>query len=263
VAAELVTSGYDPQFTGPGGEILRLAATPTNGSRTVSADAKSGLLNGESIRSYPTPYVVERYGASAHRVALTFDDGPDGKWTPEILDTLRSRNALATFFVVGRNVESHILTMRRELREGHEFGNHTFSHPNLAMTPKFLIKLEIDANERLLEAILNRRTAFFRPPFLGDANPSTADELVPVEIATDRGYVTAGLRVDGEDWVRGISSDQIIRNVLFNRDSGNVVLLHDGGGDRRATVAALGPLIDSLRARSDFLVSGYACCFHL
>jgi cellulose synthase/poly-beta-1,6-N-acetylglucosamine synthase-like glycosyltransferase/peptidoglycan/xylan/chitin deacetylase (PgdA/CDA1 family) len=254
VAAEVVPSGYDPQFTGPGGEILRLAATPTNGARTVSANEKTGFLNGESIKSYPTPYVVERYGSSEHRVAITFDDGPDGTWTPEILDTLKSRNALATFFVVGRNVESHIPTMRRELREGHEFGNHTFSHPNLAMTPKFMIKLEIDANERLLEALLNRRTAFFRPPFLGDANPSTADELVPVEIATDRGYVTAGLRVDGEDWVHGISSTQIIRNVLFNRDSGNVVLLHDGGGNRSATVAALGPLIDSLRARGDTIV---------
>lgn len=253
-AVEPVPSGYDPEFSGPGGEILRLTATPTTGQRSIRADEKRGFLTGEQISRYPTPYVVERYGSSVHRVALTFDDGPDGTWTPQILDTLRSRNALATFFVVGRNVEAHIPTMRRELREGNEFGNHTFSHPNLAMTPKFLIKLEIDANERLLEALLNRRTAFFRPPFLGDANPSTADELVPVEIATNRGYVTAGLRVDGEDWVRGVTPSQIISNVLLSRDSGNVILLHDGGGDRRATVAALGPLIDSLRARGDTIV---------
>ena len=253
-ALEDVPSGYDPEFTGPGGEILRLSATPTNGTRTVGGDERLGLIDAEQIKRYPTPYVVERYGKSAHRVALTFDDGPDGTWTPQILDTLASRGVKAMFFVVGRNVEAHIPTLRRELREGHEFGNHTFSHPNLAMTPKFLIKLEIDANERLLEALLNKRTVFFRPPFLGDANPSTADELIPVEIATNRGYVTAGLRVDGEDWVKGVTPQRIIQNVLTARDSGNVVLLHDGGGNRSATVAALGPLIDSLRARGDTLV---------
>lgn len=249
-----VPSGYDPEFSGPGGEILRLAATPTMGARTVSTDTRYGLVNDERITRYPTPYVVERYGKSAHRVALTFDDGPDGRWTSAILDTLNSRGVKAMFFVVGRNVEAHIPTLRREVREGNEFGNHTFSHPNLAMTPRFLTKLEIDANERLLEALLNRRTVFFRPPFLGDANPSTADELIPVEIATKRGYVTAGLRIDGEDWVKGVTPQKIIANVLGSRDSGNVVLLHDGGGDRSATVAALGPIIDSLRARGDTLV---------
>lgn len=253
-ALKEVPSGYDPEFTGPGGEILRLVASPTTGSRTVTTSAKFGLIDGESISKYPTPFVIERYGKSEHRVALTFDDGPDGKWTPAILDTLNSRGVKAMFFVVGRNVEAHIPTLRREVREGNEFGNHTFSHPNLAMTPKFLIKLEVDANERLLEALLNRRTVFFRPPFLGDANPSTADELIPVEIASKRGYVTAGLRVDGEDWVKGVTADKIVANVLSQRDSGNVVLLHDGGGNRSATVAALGPIIDSLRARGDTLV---------
>jgi cellulose synthase/poly-beta-1,6-N-acetylglucosamine synthase-like glycosyltransferase/peptidoglycan/xylan/chitin deacetylase (PgdA/CDA1 family)/spore germination protein YaaH len=249
-----VPSGYDTEFSGPGGEILRLTATPTTGSRKISADEKLGVITGEQIQRYPTPFVVERYGKSEHRVALTFDDGPDGRWTSQILDTLKSRGVNGMFFVVGRNVEAHIPTLLREVREGNEFGNHTFSHPNLAMTPKFLIKLEIDANERLLEALLNRRTVFFRPPFLGDANPSTEDELIPVEIATNRGYVTAGLRVDGEDWVKGVTAPQIIQNVLMSRDSGNVVLLHDGGGDRSATVAALGPLIDSLKARGDTIV---------
>ena len=253
-ALQDVPSGYDPEFSGPGGEILRLSATPTMGARTVSADKRTRLIDGEQISRYPTPYVVERYGKAEHRVALTFDDGPDGTWTPAILDTLKSRGVKGMFFVVGRNVEAHIPTLLREVREGNEFGNHTFSHPNLAMTPRFLTKLEIDANERLLEALVNRRTVFFRPPFLGDANPSTADELIPVEIASKRGYVTAGLRIDGEDWVKGVTSAQIIQNVLTSRDSGNVVLLHDGGGNRSATVAALGPIIDSLRARGDTIV---------
>ncbi len=197
--------------------------------------------------------MVRRYGIQQHKVALTFDDGPDGQWTPMILDTLRSRHAPAAFFVIGANVERHIPLMRRILREGHEFGNHTFTHPNLALTPAFVTRLELDATERLLEAVLNRRSLFFRPPYFGDAEPTTADELVPVGIATDLGYVTVGLHIDSEDWIEpGVQT--IIDTVLAQRPRGNVVLLHDSGGDRSQTVTALGPLIDSLRARGDTIV---------
>ena len=107
--------------------------------------------------------------------------------------------------------------------------------------------------------------AFFRPPYFGDAEPTTSDELVPVGIASRRHYWTIGLHVDSEDW-RESNPDSIIANVLREREhprvseatrqdsTRNVVLLHDSGGDRSATVAALGPLIDSLRARGDTLV---------
>jgi cellulose synthase/poly-beta-1,6-N-acetylglucosamine synthase-like glycosyltransferase len=101
--------------------------------------------------------------------------------------------------------------------------------------------------------VFNRRSAFFRPPYFGDAEPTTADELVPVSIAASLGYVTAGLHVDSDDW-KEPGVDRIIQTVLDRRSRGNVVLLHDGGGDRSQTVAALGRLIDSLRARGDTLV---------
>lgn len=100
-----------------------------------------------------------------------------------------------------------------------------------------------------------------RIPYLGDNDPSTPQELVPIYTATKLGYVTAGLSVDGEDWQRGVTAAEIINNVLVGRDrarrrdAGNVVLLHDGGGDRSQTVAVLGRLIDSLRARGDTIVS--------
>jgi cellulose synthase/poly-beta-1,6-N-acetylglucosamine synthase-like glycosyltransferase len=128
----------------------------------------------------------------------------------------------------------------------------------------------------VIEAVLNRRTAFFRPPYFGDAEPTTADELVPVSIATSLGYLTAGLHVDSDDW-RHPAPDVIVRNVLTARRraiacqdslhasrerdkpleqgcSGSIVLLHDSGGDRSNTVASLGALIDSLRAEGDTLV---------
>ena len=245
--------GYDVEIRGEG-EVLRVARKPTVGARTFETDSVSGDIVHETIDETPSPYVVQRSGASAHRVALTFDDGPDSRWTPYILDTLRSRGARGTFFVVGQAAETDLPLLRRIVADGNEIGNHTFTHPNLARVSPFVQRLEIDANERLLEAALDRRPLFFRPPYFGDAEPTTADELVPVGIASDLGYLTVGVHDDPMDWNAGITADQIVRNALAERSRGNIILLHDSGGDRSATVAALGTLIDSLRARGDTLV---------
>ncbi|MDQ6827911.1 MAG: glycosyltransferase [Gemmatimonadota bacterium] len=258
----IIPSGYDPEFEGTG-EILDLRLRPSDGTRVVSIDTLTGYVTDERVPVFPSPWVIRRFGpdfkTQNHLVALTFDDGPDGRWTAMILDTLRSRHAPATFFVIGQNVQAHIPLMRRIVSEGHEYGNHTYTHPNLDLTPSWIARLQIDATERLLEAVLNRRSAFFRPPYFGDAEPTTADELVPVALARDRGYYTIGLHIDSEDWQNpGVRF--IVDTVLKQRaasDSArpaNVILLHDSGGDRSQTVAALGPLIDSLRARGDSLV---------
>ena len=262
-----IDSLYDVNFVGSG-EVLKIVATPTAGARTLTVDRVSGLVTAEALTELPSPYVVQRAGAHAgsppgkggRKIALTFDDGPDGQWTPAILDTLRDRHALATFFVIGQNVQSHLALTRRIYREGHEIGNHTYTHPNLALEPRWLQRLEIDATARILEAALDRQSALFRPPYFGDAEPTTADELGPVSVASRLGFITAGLHLDAEDWdlVHTTRPEQIVANVLEARDArpldGNVVLLHDGGGNRRLTLAALGPLIDSLRARGDTLV---------
>ena len=253
---EVIPPGYDPEFLPRNGkgEILRMVSPPTEGKREITVDARTKLIANEKVVSYATPYVFDRFGdLFPHRVALTFDDGPDGRWTSAILDTLKSRHAPATFFVIGQNVEAHIPLVRREWDEGHEIGNHTFTHPNLFFTNILQTKLQLDATERLLEAVLGRRTAFFRPPYFGDADPTTDNELIPIGNANDRGYLTVGLHIDSEDW-RSPGVDEIIDTTLAQRDRGSVVLLHDGGGERSQTVAALGPLIDSLRAEGDTLV---------
>ncbi|HET7566220.1 MAG TPA: polysaccharide deacetylase family protein, partial [Gemmatimonadaceae bacterium] len=248
-----IPAGYDPEFQG-NGEILEMLARPTSGHRDLRIDPRTHLVIDEHVTQYATPYIMRLVGSSdPHRIALTFDDGPDGRWTPAILDTLRSRHAPATFFVIGQNAEAHIPLIHRMYAEGHELGSHTFTHPNLALTSKFVTRLELDATQRLLEAVLDRRPAFFRPPYFGDAEPTTADELIPVGIASDRGYLTVGLHIDSEDWTQpGVRT--IIDTTLEQLPRGNVILLHDGGGYRAQTVAALGPLIDSLRARGDTLV---------
>jgi cellulose synthase/poly-beta-1,6-N-acetylglucosamine synthase-like glycosyltransferase/peptidoglycan/xylan/chitin deacetylase (PgdA/CDA1 family)/spore germination protein YaaH len=236
-----------------GGDILRIREEPTPGVRRMRIDPGSGLIVADSIVRVPAPYVVDRYGQSEHKVALTFDDGPDGRWTPMILDTLKAYHVPATFFVIGENADTHLLLLRRIYAEGHEIGNHTYFHPNLALVSEKRVAFELDATESLIESALNHRTAFFRPSYFGDASPTTPDELDPITVATRRGYYTVGLRNDSQDW-QNIPPDSMLKLVLAARDSGNVVLLHDGGGDRSRTVAALGPLIDSLRANDDTLV---------
>lgn len=246
--------GYGVEMQGDG-ELLRVTAHPTAGERRLQYDSTSGLLTDERLLTLPTSWTVERAGAShPHRVALTFDDGPDGTWTPMLLDTLRSRHAPATFFVIGDQVQQHLALTRRIAAEGHTLGSHTFSHPDLSRVSPFVTRLELDATARLLEAAVGRHTMLFRPPYFGDAEPSTIDELVPVEAATSLGYVTTGVHIDTDDWQRpGVRA--IIDRTLAQRARGNVVLLHDGGGDRSQTVAAIGQLIDSLRARGDTIVS--------
>jgi len=243
---DTIRIGYDVEFIGTG-EILRMVTQPTLGRRAIAVDA-TGTIVVDSVLRTPSTYVIQRYGRKKNAVALTFDDGPDPTWTPLILDTLASRGATATFFIIGENAELHPELLRRELRDGHEIGNHTFTHPNLAFVGPRLTRYELSATERLIEAVLNRRTALFRPPYFGDAEPTTANELEPIAIAQDLGYITVGLRDDPGDWLQpGVAT--IITESLAQLDRGNVILLHDGGGTRAQTVAALGPLIDSLKAR--------------
>jgi cellulose synthase/poly-beta-1,6-N-acetylglucosamine synthase-like glycosyltransferase/peptidoglycan/xylan/chitin deacetylase (PgdA/CDA1 family)/spore germination protein YaaH len=258
---------YDAEFDGTG-EILQITYFPQDGRRNLRVDSLTGYVTGQTLVKVPVPYVLARTGGQArnrHRVALTFDDGPDSRWTPMILDTLRSRGVRATFFVIGQNVDTHLGLVQREYAEGHEIGNHTYTHPNMALEGERRDRIELDATASLLETVINRRIAFFRPPYFGDAEPTTDAELVPVGIASRRNYWTIGLHVDAEDW-KELPADSIIKLVLERRaapnainattqDSArNVVLLHDAGGNRINTVAALGPLIDSLRARGDTIV---------
>jgi peptidoglycan/xylan/chitin deacetylase (PgdA/CDA1 family)/GT2 family glycosyltransferase len=192
-------------------------------------------------------------------VALTFDDGPDGRWTPKILDILKREHAPATFFVIGQNMQHRPDLVRRELREGHDVGGHTFTHPNIGQVPHAEVALELNATQRLFETLTGRSMRLFRPPFFGDADPSTPNEVAPLLTAQELGYVNVGLRIDPDDWKKP-QADTIVNNVLDRLQSpgnrpGQVILLHDSGGDRAQTVKALPGLIHALRARGYTLVT--------
>ena len=235
------------------GEIVRIQDVPTDGWRTATADAR-GLLRDEHYASYPTPYLVERTGYSAKQLALTFDDGPDGRWTPQILDILEAKHAPATFFVIGENALTHPLILKRILDDGSELGNHTYTHPNMSLVSPRGARIELNTTQRLIEAYTGRSARLVRIPYFGDAEPTTTDELGPVLLAQRAGYLNIGLHVDSEDWTRpGVQ--KIIDNTLAGVEagdehrSGNIILLHDAGGDRAQAVAALPVIIDTLRAR--------------
>ncbi len=196
--------GYDVDFEGTG-ELLRVAASPHDGQRDINVDANTGFISSEKfyMDKIPTGYVIERTGDHPGYIALTFDDGPDPKWTPRILDILKQEGVPGTFFVMGKNGQAYPDILRREVNEGNEVGNHTFTHPNLGEIPGKLTDLELNATQRLIESITGRSTVLFRPPYFGDAEADTPEEVEPAIRARDLGYVMVGLRIDPGDWKPG------------------------------------------------------------
>ncbi|MFM6931439.1 MAG: glycosyltransferase [Novosphingobium sp.] len=235
------------------GEILRIEESPVDGSRTLSQD-KAGLIVDERYHSLPTPYVIRRGGYRKGLVALSFDDGPDPEWTPQILDILKAKHVPATFFVIGENAMPHPFLLNRIVDEGSEIGNHSFTHPNLAQVSAEGTRIELNSTNRLVEAYTGRSLRLFRAPYFGDAEPTTTNEIVPALVAQQDGYTNVGLHVDPGDWKRpGVAA--IVKSALDQVQTGNpesagqIILLHDGGGERSQTVAALPAIIDGLRAR--------------
>ena len=230
------------------GEILRIASMPAPGERRLRV-GRDGLIDAVDFAALPRPYMITRTNYAPMTVALTFDDGPDARWTPKILDILKAKSVPATFFMVGENGLTERGLLNRIVDEGHEVGSHTYTHPNLATTGRAQTLFELNATQRLFQAFTGRTLKFFRAPYFGDAEPSTADEIFPALEAQQRGYISVGLHVDSEDWQKpGVPAivNNVVSGVLAKR--GNIVLLHDSGGDRTQTIAALPLMIDQLRA---------------
>ncbi|MDQ0466207.1 cellulose synthase/poly-beta-1,6-N-acetylglucosamine synthase-like glycosyltransferase/peptidoglycan/xylan/chitin deacetylase (PgdA/CDA1 family)/spore germination protein YaaH [Caulobacter ginsengisoli] len=255
---QTIVAGQGVDFDGTG-EVLRVSATPTVGKRTLTTDPATGLIDGETYDVMPTSYVVERYGARPGLVALTFDDGPDPRWTPKILDILKAKRAQATFFVIGKNMQDDPGAVRREVAEGQLVGSHTWTHPNIGEISAPQADLELNTTQRLFEVLTGRSLRLFRPPYFGDAEPSTPNEVEPLLTAQKLGYLIVGLRIDPDDWKKPdpqhIIDTTLARLADGGPRAGQIVLLHDGGGDRSRTVAALPGLIDALRAHGYRLVS--------
>ncbi len=252
---EDIPPGYDLVLEGDG-DIWRITATPKSGRRTFDYDSESDEFDDESFQSYPLSWRIQQMGAAPHKIAISFDDGPDARWTPQILDILKKKQAPATFFVIGDPANQEAGLVRREYAQGEEIGNHTFTHPEFDAISKTQIQIELNLTELLLESSLGVKTTLFRPPYGIDHQPETASEIQMLPIPQSMGYVIVGARVDPHDWgeVNGQPpppAKTIVQRVLADAEAnkGNIILMHDGGGDRSHTVAALPQIIDGLRAK--------------
>jgi len=258
---EELPPGYDLILEGDG-DIWKITATPQSGRRTFEYDRDSDLFDDESFQVYPLSWRIDQMGAAPHKVALTFDDGPDPQWTPKILQILKDKQATATFFVIGESANQETGLVKRAFDLGNEVGNHTFTHPDFEAITKPALQVELNLTELLLESSLGVKTLLFRPPFGIDHQPETASEIQMLPIPQSMGYIIIGARVDPHDWGEPNggappSADTIVQRVLADAATGkgNIILMHDGGGDRSHTVQALPPIIDGLRAKGYEFVS--------
>jgi len=246
---------YDVEFQGDG-ELLTVAAQPQAGLRDLDRDPSTGLFSDESYERYPTSYVIQRRGFVPNALALTFDDGPSTPFTGRILDELHDLGVPGTFFVIGENAERHPDLIQRIWDEGDEIGNHTYTHPNIAAISRQRANFELNATQRVLQSNIGRSTLMFRPPYNADAEPSSAEEVLPILEAARLGYFTVGEYLDPQDWLLRTpdgtlrTPQDIAERVidLVHRGHGNAILLHDGGGDRSATVGAIRIFVPRLRA---------------
>ncbi len=190
------------------------------------------------------------------KVALTFDDGPDKRNTPEILDILKEYEVPATFFVVGSNANSEIDPLHRIYDEGHELGNHTYTHLNMENASLWRQKIEINATQKILQSQLGISSAIFRAPYSVDHDPHTPKQLLAVKVASELGYLSVGMKINPNDW-QVKSKDELVQKVLtkVREGHGNIILLHDGGDDRTKTIAALPIIIDQLKKEGYTFVS--------
>lgn len=255
----------DNVFYSGHGEVLDVVATAKKGGSFLpEIDSTEMLIAEENYDSLPVPYMAKKFGwngkdtvRNRNKLVLTFDDGPDPKWTPKILNILQQKKVPAAFFVVGINAENNMPLLKKIYDDGYEIGDHTFTHPNIAEVSRKRAVWEMEMTRLLIECVTGHSTVLFRAPYNADFTPQKIEELLPVAVARTKNYLDIGESIDPLDWEPGVTADSIFQRVVkekeeFERDKretgGNIILLHDAGGEtREATVKALPKIIDYFR----------------
>ncbi|MFI1761515.1 bifunctional polysaccharide deacetylase/glycosyltransferase family 2 protein [Streptomyces sp. NPDC020800] len=240
LSAALLMQGYTQHLFG---------ITPDGAPRARGRDeavpsrvAHGGPVIADAATSVHTAHV------QARTLALTFDDGPDPVWTPRILDVLRRNHVHATFFVVGTQVVAHPELVRRIVADGHQIGVHTFTHPDLARLSPWQRSLELRETQLAVAGATGKTTALLRPPYSSENDALDDADWAVVRQAATAGYVTVLTTQDTDDWQRP-GTGRILARATPRGHAGQILLMHDGGGDRSQTVAALGTLIPRLKAQ--------------
>jgi len=212
---------------------------PEGGPESIGREPN---LVANSVLQREFPNLVYLRGApEGNEVALTFDDGPDIRYTPQVLNVLNEYQVKATFFQMGARAAEHTDIVRRTHAEGHAIGNHTYWHPNLTEESLERVHWEVNAAGDALTQILGFRPRLFRPPY-GALNREI------VQLLGEMGNTEILWNVDSLDW-KQLGTEVIAENVLANTTPGSIILMHDGGDwtmDLSGTVNALHVIIPRL-----------------
>ncbi|MBJ9992577.1 polysaccharide deacetylase family protein [Paenibacillus sp. S28] len=229
-----------------GGEPPKHPSGSEPARETSSREAKEKrkeqqiLTLGQLIKKYPETFKI--HGPRVKEVALTFDDVPDPRFTPQILDVLKAHHIKATFFVMGSRAKKHPELVERIVREGHVIGNHSYNHPVFHKLEMDEYVAEIKRTENTLYGIVGYKPKLIRPPY-GDI---TERQL---RWAKQQGYKIVNWNVDSLDW-KGIGKEAVKRNVLSTVGQGSIILQHAGGGttsNLSGTIDALPDIIRTLK----------------
>ena len=233
------------------GEFITTDLTQRDGKRQVQVSGDYLTAKYETFPIFPS--ILHRGPSGGKKVSLTFDDGPDPTYTPQILEILRHYNVKATFFLLGSAAERYPELVAQIFQEGHLIGNHTYTHANMSEISEQQVNIELNATQRLIQAITGHSTILFRPPYIADSRPRDLSEARPIDLANKLGYTTVAQEIDPRDYEKP-GADEMVRRVIQQRPHGNILLMHDGGGDRTQTVAALPRIIDHFLNRGDVIV---------
>ncbi|REE92858.1 peptidoglycan/xylan/chitin deacetylase (PgdA/CDA1 family) [Paenibacillus taihuensis] len=227
----------EPSFTS-GQQLKKKKRSRANGMSWVTLQ-----------RMYPGSFVI--WGPrGSRRVALTFDDVPDPRFTPQVLETLARYKVRATFFVVGQRAAAHPALVQRIAREGHIIGNHSYNHAVFSRISRYAFEQQIVKADRIIRPMIGYSPKFVRPPY---------GEILPhqVEWLRSRGYVVVNWDTDSVDW-KSLDSNSILINIKRTLQPGSIILQHAGGGegqDLSGTINALPRLIKLLRSKGYQIVT--------
>lgn len=259
VAAIMQPTGKDDvNFVGEG-EVLSVETEPQAGKVAISMDKNAQLIAEEHYLKLPSNYKVNKLGhARDKELVLTFDDGPDSRWTPSVLKTLKQYHVPGAFFMVGLQMEKNLPLVKQVYENGNTIGNHTFTHHNMVENSTRRTYIELKLTRMLIESVTGHSTVLFRAPYNADADPTDHDEIEPMILASRRNYLFVGESIDPNDWEEGVTAEQIYQRVIngVHREDGHIILLHDAGGTtRKPTITALPRIISQLQKEGYHFIS--------
>ncbi|MFF9103329.1 bifunctional polysaccharide deacetylase/glycosyltransferase family 2 protein [Streptomyces rubrogriseus] len=212
-----------------------------------ASDVPDDVLDGGPILSFPGGQATT-VSVPDKTIVLTFDDGPDPTWTPQVLDILEKYDVPGTFFLVGSMVSRHPGIVRDMVEQGNEVGVHTFTHVDLSYQSQARVTREIEQTQLALAGAAGITTTLFRAPYSSQTDAIDNYSWPVYESLGADGYTSVFIDTDSDDWKRpGVS--KIVEWATPEDDEGASVLFHDAGGERSQTIEALPKYIEKMKAK--------------